>query len=189
MRIFERAADSSRRPRATVASRHDSRRRSAKGARALRERSRAHPPSDLRSRVVPNDDRPRLPAFAARASARLPALAAAARARPPISSSSRRDPRGGFPPPPPPRSTSSRARIVAPNGGGDGEVRDSVVKYYGETLTTSDDLKTSACCTPNALLSRPRHPLQGARRGQGQVLRLRLPHPPRDRRTPRPRSR
>ena len=48
------------------------------------------------------------------------------------------------------------ARIVAPNGGGDGEVRDSVVKYYGETLTTSDDLKTSACCTPNALPSRVR---------------------------------
>ena len=48
------------------------------------------------------------------------------------------------------------ARIVAPNGGGDGEVRDSVVKYYGETLTTSDDLKTSARCTPNALPSRVR---------------------------------
>jgi arsenite methyltransferase len=34
---------------------------------------------------------------------------------------------------------------------GDGAVRDSVTKYYGETLQTSDDLKTSACCTPNAL--------------------------------------
>lgn len=43
------------------------------------------------------------------------------------------------------------ARIIAPNGGGDGDVRDSVTKYYGETLKTSDDLKTSACCTPNAL--------------------------------------
>lgn len=43
------------------------------------------------------------------------------------------------------------ARIIAPNGGGDGEVRDSVIKYYGETLKTSDDLKTSACCTLNAL--------------------------------------
>ena len=30
-------------------------------------------------------------------------------------------------------------------------MRDSVTKYYGETLQTSDDLKTSACCTPNAL--------------------------------------
>ena len=43
------------------------------------------------------------------------------------------------------------AKIIAPNGGGDGEVRDSVSKYYGETLKTSDDLKTSACCTPNLL--------------------------------------
>jgi arsenite methyltransferase len=43
------------------------------------------------------------------------------------------------------------AKIIAPNGGGDAEVRDSVTKYYGETLQTSDDLKTSACCTPNLL--------------------------------------
>ena len=27
-------------------------------------------------------------------------------------------------------------------------MRSSVQKYYGETLATSDDLKTSACCTP-----------------------------------------
>ena len=158
MRIFERAADSSRRPRATVASRHDSRRRSAKGARALRERSRAHPPSDLRSRVVPNDDRPRLPRVR-RARVRAPPRPRGRGARAPLrsrrrhveiraeasssSSSSALDVLQG-------------ARIVAPNGGGDGEVRDSVVKYYGETLTTSDDLKTSACCTPNALPSRVR---------------------------------
>ena len=40
------------------------------------------------------------------------------------------------------------AKILAPDGGGDSEIRSSVTKYYGETLTTSDDLLTSACCTP-----------------------------------------
>tara|TARA_B110000003_G_scaffold157826_1_gene158193 strand:+ start:6747 stop:8003 length:1257 start_codon:yes stop_codon:yes gene_type:complete len=39
------------------------------------------------------------------------------------------------------------ATIIAP--GGDASVRASVQKYYGETLSTSDDLKTSACCTPS----------------------------------------
>jgi arsenite methyltransferase len=38
------------------------------------------------------------------------------------------------------------ATIIAP--GGDAAVKDSVQKYYGETLATSSDLKTSACCTP-----------------------------------------
>ena len=33
----------------------------------------------------------------------------------------------------------------------DATVRAEVATYYGETLQTSDDLKTSACCTPNAL--------------------------------------
>jgi SAM-dependent methyltransferase len=40
------------------------------------------------------------------------------------------------------------ARILAPDGGGDGAIRTSVSKYYGETLKSSADLKTSACCTP-----------------------------------------
>lgn len=38
------------------------------------------------------------------------------------------------------------AKILAP--GGNDAVQASVQKYYGETLTNSDDLKTSACCTP-----------------------------------------
>ena len=38
------------------------------------------------------------------------------------------------------------ARIVSTDG--DGAIRSSVSKYYGETLSTSDDLLTSACCTP-----------------------------------------
>ena len=40
------------------------------------------------------------------------------------------------------------AKIIATDGGGDDSVRSSVQQYYGETLKTSDDLKTSACCTP-----------------------------------------
>ena len=35
--------------------------------------------------------------------------------------------------------------------GGDDLVKKSVEQYYGETLTTSADLKTSACCTPGGL--------------------------------------
>ena len=48
------------------------------------------------------------------------------------------------------------AKILAPNGGGLDEVRSSVSKYYGETLSTSADLLTSACCTPNNLPRRVR---------------------------------
>lgn len=40
------------------------------------------------------------------------------------------------------------AKILAPDGGGDASIRGSVSKYYGETLRNSDDLLTSACCTP-----------------------------------------
>lgn len=40
------------------------------------------------------------------------------------------------------------AKIITP--GGEDEVRASVQNYYGEVLSTSEDLKTSACCTPNA---------------------------------------
>lgn len=92
------------------------------------------------------------------------AAAASSAVRSLASSSSRRHHAVTFAPRPRPRrvitTTATRAsaldsllgaRIIAPNGGGDGEVRDSVTKYYGETLKTSDDLKTSACCTPNAL--------------------------------------
>jgi len=39
------------------------------------------------------------------------------------------------------------AREVSLN---DKDVHDMTQKYYGETLQTSDDLRTSACCTPNA---------------------------------------
>ena len=35
--------------------------------------------------------------------------------------------------------------------GGDELVRKSVEQYYGETLKTSEDLKTTACCTPNGM--------------------------------------
>lgn len=48
------------------------------------------------------------------------------------------------------------AKIIAPDGGGDDAVRSSVQTYYGETLQTSDDLKTSACCTPYDLPKRIR---------------------------------
>jgi len=44
------------------------------------------------------------------------------------------------------------ARIVSPDG--DGAIRSSVTKYYGETLSTSDDLLTSACCTPASQIPR-----------------------------------
>ena len=48
------------------------------------------------------------------------------------------------------------AKIIAPDGGGDDAVRSGVQTYYGETLQTSDDLKTSACCTPYDLPKRIR---------------------------------
>ena len=49
-------------------------------------------------------------------------------------------------------STLLGATIIAP--GGDVAVRESVQKYYGETLSTSEDLKTSACCTPGDQIPR-----------------------------------
>jgi arsenite methyltransferase len=40
---------------------------------------------------------------------------------------------------------------MQPNASADFHVKQEVSKYYGETLSSSADLKTSACCDPTAL--------------------------------------
>ena len=57
---------------------------------------------------------------------------------------------------PPPRGppccpTDGQRMAAKPLAKDDATVRAEVAKYYGETLQTTADLKTSACCTPSAL--------------------------------------
>jgi hypothetical protein len=65
----------------------------------------------------------------------------------PLASSSvaARDTRGGGPPP-----TTAGCCTNEETRGDNEAVQASVQKYYGEVLKSSSDLKTSACCTPNA---------------------------------------
>lgn len=65
----------------------------------------------------------------------------------PLASSSvaARDTCGGGPPP-----TTAGCCTNGETRGDNEAVQASVQKYYGEVLKSSSDLKTSACCTPNA---------------------------------------